>query len=94
VQPKPEHDGFAVDCSRRHGVSGRWFEQAESRTRQGIMRTLASYLEDSRGPEETFVLIDFSDWFLQVGILASPHALLETMQLTRTQFKRNCFLLE
>jgi hypothetical protein len=69
-------DGFVVDCSWDHGVSGNWFERAESRTRQEIMRTCASYWEDSGGPEEAFVLPDCNDWFLQVGTLASPPALL------------------
>jgi hypothetical protein len=71
-------------------------ERAESRTRQGIMRTLASFWEDIGGPEEAFVLPDWNDWFLQVGTRASPPALLGIGDdaVDRTQFKRNCFLLE
>jgi hypothetical protein len=42
-EPKPEPDGFVVDYSWHHGVSGNRFERAESRTRQEIMRTRASY---------------------------------------------------
>lgn len=75
-EPKPEPDGFVVHWSWHHAVSGNWCKRVESRTRQEIIRTLASYWEDSGGPEEAFVLPECSDWFLQVGTLASPPALL------------------
>lgn len=95
-EPKPEPDGLEVDCIWHHGVSGHWFEQAESGTRQWIMRSRASYWEDSGGPEKAFVLPDCSDRFLQVEtcIATCTVGALEMMQLTRTHVKRNCFLLE